>query len=311
MTCSVTPQTRRPRRPGAGPRRGRARCTSMPGSSWTASQRGDERPGDLLAGGVAAGVGDPVAVVAALAGQRDLAVRRHGRTRRRGRPARAPAPGPRCTSARDRARRRRRRRRPPACRAGARSGESAGSSAAAMPPWAHSVDPSYSTVLVTSSTRSTRWRSRSAAVSPAMPEPTTMTSAEMVQPGSGAAQPAGRVSAHALAPGRSRSMPGRCRRRPPAPRRRGPRRTGTLSISRVVPTRAATASRASPRYHSGTSSQGLRVHQHEVVHQRPAARRTSTARAARRTAAGPRPRPSAPARSARDSAQRRLAVAGR
>ena len=36
-------------------------------------ERGDERPGDLGAGGVAAGVGDPVAVVAALAGQLDLA----------------------------------------------------------------------------------------------------------------------------------------------------------------------------------------------------------------------------------------------
>src|SRR5665811_78902 len=34
----------------------------------------------------------------------------------------------------------------------------------------------------------------------------------------------------------------------------GPTLTGTLSIKRVVPTRPATASRASPRYHSGTSS---------------------------------------------------------
>ena len=38
-------------------------------------------------------------------------------------------------------------------------------------------------------------------------------------------------------------------RRPPP----GPTSTGVLSMSRVVPTRAATASRASPRYHSGTS----------------------------------------------------------
>jgi hypothetical protein len=62
-----------------------------------------------------------------------------------------------------------------------------GVEAAAMPPWAHCVEPAESTVLVTSSTRSTCSRSRSAHVSPAMPEPTTMTSALVVQPGAGAA----------------------------------------------------------------------------------------------------------------------------
>ena len=70
-------------------------------------------------------------------------------------------------------------------------GESAGSIAAAIPPWAQAVDPSLSTVLVTSRTVSTCSRSRSAAVSPAMPEPTTMTSAEVVQPGAGASSQRG------------------------------------------------------------------------------------------------------------------------
>jgi hypothetical protein len=46
--------------------------TSMPGSSSDPVQRGDERPGDLLAGGVTPGVRDAVAVVATLAGQLDL-----------------------------------------------------------------------------------------------------------------------------------------------------------------------------------------------------------------------------------------------
>ena len=45
--------------------------------------------------------------------------------------------------------------------------------------------PSSSTVLVTSRTRSTR-RRRRAVVNPAIPEPTTMTSAVVVQPGAGA-----------------------------------------------------------------------------------------------------------------------------
>ena len=46
--------------------------TSMSGRRL---DRGDQRPLDLGAGGVAAGVGDPVAVVAALAGQRQVARR--------------------------------------------------------------------------------------------------------------------------------------------------------------------------------------------------------------------------------------------
>ena len=61
---------RRPRR-AAGRRRARAGSTSISGASL---DRGDQRPLDLGAGGVAAGVRDPVAVVAALAGQRQLAV---------------------------------------------------------------------------------------------------------------------------------------------------------------------------------------------------------------------------------------------
>ncbi len=68
------------------------------------------------------------------------------------------------------------------------SGVSPGPRAAAMPPCAHWVDPAASTSLVTTS----RWSEgsaawiRSAAVRPAMPEPTTTTSARVVQPGAGA-----------------------------------------------------------------------------------------------------------------------------
>ncbi len=68
------------------------------------------------------------------------------------------------------------------------SGVSPGPSAAAIPPWAHCVDPAARTSLVTTSRRSDGFAAwmRSAAVSPAMPEPTTTTSARVVQPGAGA-----------------------------------------------------------------------------------------------------------------------------
>ena len=68
------------------------------------------------------------------------------------------------------------------------SGVSPGPSAAAMPPWAHCVEPVPRTSLVTTvrcSEGSAAWM-RSAAVSPAMPEPTTTTSARAVHPGEGA-----------------------------------------------------------------------------------------------------------------------------
>ena len=68
------------------------------------------------------------------------------------------------------------------------SGVSPGPSAAAMPPCAHCVEPAASTSLVTTRTEPTWWRSRSAAVRPAMPEPITTTSARVVQPGEGAAR---------------------------------------------------------------------------------------------------------------------------
>ncbi len=70
------------------------------------------------------------------------------------------------------------------------AGESSGARAAAMPPCAHGVAPASSRVFVTSSTRPSR-RHSSAAVSPAMPLPTTITSAYVVQPGAGATSAAG------------------------------------------------------------------------------------------------------------------------
>ena len=69
ITCRVTPATP-PSSPGIRSRTSACSVTSMSGA---ASHGGDERPLDLGAGGVAAGVRDAVAVVAALAGQRELA----------------------------------------------------------------------------------------------------------------------------------------------------------------------------------------------------------------------------------------------
>ena len=253
MTCSVTPHTA----PSSAVSRSTTRAcstTSMPGSSTTAVQRGDERAGDLGAGGVAAGVRDPVAVVPALAGQLDLAagvaVELGTERDELAHPRRAPR-SPGCAPPRGRTARRRRR----GCRRGAPAGCPRGRAPRRCRPGPTAVEPADSTVLVTSSTRSTRSRSRSAQVSPAMPEPTTTTSALVVHPGAGALSrrgsvtgvtgiPAPQTSARACDTSENTSSA-------PPP---GPTRSGVLSISRVVPTRAATASSASPRYHSGTSA---------------------------------------------------------
>ena len=60
-----------------------------------AQDRGVQRPLHLGAGRVAAGVHDPVGVVAALPGQHQRAVAGAGRTRRPSASARVPGPGPR------------------------------------------------------------------------------------------------------------------------------------------------------------------------------------------------------------------------
>ena len=57
----------------------------------------------------------------------------------------------------------------------------------AMPPCAHGVDPAATTSLVTTMTLP-KSRHSSAAVSPAMPEPTTTTSTSLTQPGISAAR---------------------------------------------------------------------------------------------------------------------------
>ena len=151
--------------------------------------RGDQRALDLGAGGVAAGVRDPVAVVAALAGQRQLAVgvvvevgaERDQLADRLGALGDQHPHGLEV--------------------AGAGAGDQGvalvllggvpGPSAAAMPPCAHWVEPAASTSLVTTRILSTWPRSRSAAVSPAMPEPMTTTSA-VVGPAGRRARPGGR-----------------------------------------------------------------------------------------------------------------------
>ena len=96
-----------------------------------------------------------------------------------------------------------------------------------MPPCAQRVEPSSRRALVTTTVRSPAAAQRSAAVSPATPEPTTTTSASMAQPGAGGVQPYAVSAGHEAAP-------------------KAPKVRGMLSISRVVPTRAATARTASP-----------------------------------------------------------------
>ena len=69
---------------------------------------------------------------------------------------------------------------------------SPGPSAAAIPPWAHCVEPAERMSLVTTMTEPTS-RAWSAVVRPAIPEPMTTTSAYVVQPGRGASRRAGGV----------------------------------------------------------------------------------------------------------------------
>jgi len=66
------------------------------------------------------------------------------------------------------------------------AGESPSPSAAAIPPCAHFVDPSSTLALVTSNTVKPNVRHCRAVVRPAIPDPTTITSARAVQPGEGA-----------------------------------------------------------------------------------------------------------------------------
>ena len=66
------------------------------------------------------------------------------------------------------------------------SGESSSPSAAAIPPCAHFVEPSSTFAFVTRRTDKPKVRTCSAVVSPAIPEPTTITSACALHPGAGA-----------------------------------------------------------------------------------------------------------------------------
>ena len=146
-------------------------------------QRLDEGARDLLAGRVTSGVRDPVAVVPALAGQFDLAIVGAIELRTEGDQFLAHPLGtfghedPHSLDITQ-----------------ADPGDQGvlevllrrvlGIECSGDTTWAHAVDPSLRTVLVTSRTRPTCWRSCRAQVRPAMPDPTTMTSAVVVQPGS-------------------------------------------------------------------------------------------------------------------------------
>ena len=153
--------------------------------SGAAADRGDERALDLRAGGVAAGVGDAVAVVAALAGQRQLAVGHvvevgaegdqlaHGLgalayQRPDGVQVAGTGPGDQGVDL---------------VLVGGVTRAERGGDAALGPLGRAGVEPSLVTTRTFAPVGSVSLR-RSAAVSPAMPEPMTTTSAVVVQPGS-------------------------------------------------------------------------------------------------------------------------------
>ena len=114
------------------------------------------------------------------------------------------------------------------------SGVSPSPRAAAMPPCAQRVEPSSRRALVTTTVRRPAASQRRAAVRPATPEPTTTTSAVRDQPGAGACS---RMPVPVLSGARTCALAGH---------EGAPKVRGMLSISRVVPTLAATARTASP-----------------------------------------------------------------
>ena len=95
MTCRVTPHTRRVGVLEQVDDQGVLDAPRCPGRPGPRAARRSARGEISRAGGVAAGVGDPVAVVAALAGQGDLAVRVAVELGAEARRARAPARAPR------------------------------------------------------------------------------------------------------------------------------------------------------------------------------------------------------------------------
>ena len=224
-----------PARPG----RRRSRSRSSTSACSTSRIHGSRRdrlvqgPLHLGAGGVAAGVHDPVGVVAALAGQHQRAVRvavelgapadqlaDPGRALARPAPDRGrvaqPDPGDQGVARR------------------ARPGVSSGSSTAAMPPCAHRVEPSSMLTLVTTVTCRPASRRCSAAGQPG--------DAGADHDHVGGLRPAG--LGRGQVPGQARDG------------HAGPSVSGTLSISRVAPTRAATSSRAGPP--AGGAARGRR-----------------------------------------------------
>ena len=151
-----------------------------------------------------------------------------------------------------------------------------------MPPCAHRVEPAASTSLVTTRTRSPSpsRAMRRAVVRPAMPEPTTTTSASTIQPGAGpAAAAAGSIRrctesamlsmSRGRADQRGHQQPGRAGG--------GGRRRGR-----------ARAARGSPRCRPASSAAGRGQHGRVPAgpprRRRPAARATAPAPAARSSA---------------------------
>ena len=182
-----------------------------------------------------------------------------------------------------------------------------------MPPCAHRVEPSSSTVLVTSSTRSTRWRSRSAVVSPAMPG-ADHDDVGVRRPAGLRARPARRASgqAHASPTGSMPARPGVG----PVGGERLQRPAARPEPDRQVVDQPGGADPGGHREQRlaavplGHVQQGLRVHQHQVVDQR---ERLGHQHRAGRPAdrAGPLDAAAAPGPQRPGQRQRHLAVARR
>ena len=225
MTCRVTPAVR----PSASVSRSRTSAFSTVRSPARAD-RLDQRPGDLGAGRVAARVRDAAAVVAALAGQLQAAARRTASKWAPVAISRRTASGPSVTRMRTASSSHRP---APATRVSSRccSGVSPSPRAAAMPPWAQRVEPSSRRALVTTTVR----------------RPAAVAAQGGGEPGDAGADDHD-VGGDGPARARARAGVCLCRGHEAAPKVRG-----MLSISRVVPTRAATARTASPVKSSGTS----------------------------------------------------------
>ena len=261
---------------GAAAGRWRRACSITSSSALGArlGERGQQRTGDLRAGGVAAGVRDPAAQVTAFPGQRQRAGRLAVELRAEvdQPPHRA---GPSVTSARTASHVAEAGAGASACPAGAALASRPGRARRRRRPAPSGSSRRRARDLVASRIRAagSARRIASTVVTPATPEPTTTTSVSLRQPGGGASR---RPGDHAAA----------------SPPRSGSRAGCALSISRVVPTRGGDQQQRGPAMAGPDLGEGIRIGEHQVVELHRRARRGGRSEhgpAAASTAAAPWP----------------------